>query len=46
MKALSVAWKDMHIFLRDRGAVINLFLLPLVFILVLSTAMQGFMGGD
>ena len=46
MKALSVAWKDMQIFLRDRGAVINMFLLPLVFILVLSTAMQGFMGGD
>jgi ABC-2 type transport system permease protein len=46
MKALNVAWKDMQIFLRDRGAVINLFLLPLVFILVLSTALQGFMGGD
>ena len=46
MKALNVAWKDVQIFLRDRGAVINLFLLPIVFILVLSTAMQGFMGGD
>ncbi|MGA9347710.1 MAG: ABC transporter permease [Anaerolineae bacterium] len=46
MKALNVAWKDVQIFLRDRSAVINLFLLPMVFILVLSTAMQGFMGED
>jgi ABC-2 type transport system permease protein len=46
MNALNIALKDIQIFLKDRGAVINLFLLPLVFILVLSTAMQGFMGAD
>lgn len=46
MNALNIALKDIQIFLRDRSAVINLFLLPMVFILVLSTAMQGFMGGD
>jgi len=46
MNALNIALKDMQIFLRDRGAVINLFLLPFVFILVLSTAMQGSMGRD
>jgi|LGVF01.1.fsa_nt_gb ABC-2 type transport system permease protein len=45
MKALNIALKDIQIFLKDRGAIINLFLLPMVFILVLSTAMQGLMGG-
>ena len=46
MNALNIALKDFRIFLKDRGAVINLFLLPMVFILVLSTAMQGLIGGD
>ena len=46
MKSLHIALKDIQITLKDRGALINMFLLPLVFILVLSTAMQGFMGGD
>ncbi len=46
MNALNIALKDFQIFLKDRGAVINLFLLPMVFILVLSTAMQGLIGGD
>ena len=45
MNALNIALKDFQIFLKDRGAVINLFLLPMVFILVLSTAMQGLIGG-
>jgi ABC-2 type transport system permease protein len=46
MNALNIALKDIQIILKDREAMINLFLLPLVFILVLSTAMQGLMGGD
>ena len=45
MNALNIALKDFQIFLKDRGAVVNLFLLPMVFILVLSTAMQGLIGG-
>ena len=45
MNALNIALKDIQIFLKDRGAMINLFLLPMVFILVLSTALQGLMGG-
>ena len=39
MKALSVAWKDISIFLKDRGSVVQLFLLPLLFIVVLSGAL-------
>ncbi len=46
MNALFIALKDFQIYLKDRGNIVNLFLLPLVFILVLSTAMQGFMGSD
>ena len=36
MKTLSVAGKDIQIFLRDRGQVFTLFLLPLVFILAFA----------
>jgi ABC-2 type transport system permease protein len=46
MKALHVAYKDIQILLKDRGALINMFLLPFVFIIVLSTALQGIMSGD
>jgi ABC-2 type transport system permease protein len=38
MKSLSVAWKDMQIFLKDRGQIFMLFLLPLVFILAFGFA--------
>ncbi len=43
-KALYIALKDMAILLTDRAAVIYLFLLPMVFILVLSAALGGLMG--
>jgi ABC-2 type transport system permease protein len=46
MNALHIAVKDFQIYLKDRGNVINLFLLPLVFILVLSSALGGLMGED
>jgi ABC-2 type transport system permease protein len=46
MKALQVAYKDFQILIKDRGALINMFLLPIVFIIVLSSALQGIMGGD
>jgi ABC-2 type transport system permease protein len=46
MKAFYIALKDIQIYLKDRGNIINLFLLPLVFILVLSTSMQGFTEED
>ncbi len=38
MKSLSVAWKDIQIFLKDRGQIFLLFLLPLVFILAFGAA--------
>ncbi len=41
MKALSVAFKDIQIFIKDRGALLQLFLLPLIFILVFSGALTG-----
>ena len=44
MSSLHIALKDIQIILKDRGMLINMFLLPLVFILVLSTALQGAMG--
>ena len=48
MQALSIAWKDMQIFFKDRGAVIQLFLLPLLFIVVFSGALAaiGSIGED
>lgn len=42
MSAFSIAWKDLQIFVRDRGAVFMLFLLPFVFILGFSFIGQGF----
>ncbi len=41
MNLLNVTYKDLQVFVRDRGSVFMLFLLPFVFILVLSLAMQG-----
>ncbi|MES0362123.1 MAG: ABC transporter permease [Anaerolineales bacterium] len=45
MKSLSIALKDLQILIRDRGEVIQLFLLPLLFIVVFSGAL-GAIGGD
>jgi ABC-2 type transport system permease protein len=39
MKALSIAFKDLQIFFKDRGAVLLLFLLPLVFVVVFTGAL-------
>jgi ABC-2 type transport system permease protein len=41
MKSLSIAWKDVQILLKDRGALVQMFLLPLVFVLVFSLAQAG-----
>jgi ABC-2 type transport system permease protein len=43
MSALSIAYKDLQIFVKDRGSLFMLFLLPLIFILVIAGA---FSGGD
>lgn len=45
MKSLSIAIKDLQILFKDRGEVIQLFLLPLLFIIVFSGAL-GALGGD
>jgi ABC-2 type transport system permease protein len=45
-KALYIALKDIQILLKDRASMIYLFLLPIVFILVLSTALGGLLGED
>lgn len=45
MKAFSVALKDLQILLKDRGALIQLFLLPLLFIVVYSAIAAEF-GGE
>lgn len=42
MSALSVAFKDIQIFLKDRGAILQLFLLPLLFIVAYSAVAAGF----
>jgi ABC-2 type transport system permease protein len=42
MNALSIAFKDIQIFLRDRGALFQLFLLPLVFIVAYSAVAASF----
>ncbi|HEY45057.1 MAG TPA: ABC transporter permease [Anaerolineae bacterium] len=42
MSALSVAFKDIQIFLKDRGALFQLFLLPLVFIVAYSAVTASF----
>jgi ABC-2 type transport system permease protein len=46
MSALSIALKDIQIFLKDRGAIIQLFLLPLLFIVAYSAVAAGFEAED
>lgn len=41
MNALHIAFKDIQIFVKERGNIAYMFLMPLVFILVLSLTMQG-----
>lgn len=45
MKSISIAIKDLQILFKDRGEVIQLFLLPLLFIIVFSGAL-GALGGE
>ena len=44
MNALNIALKDLQIFFKDRGAVVMLFLLPLLFIVVFSGALAAIGG--
>src|SRR5512136_2216570 len=46
MNLFNVTYKDLQVFVRDRGVVFTLFLMPFVFILVLSLAMQGMKLGE
>lgn len=46
MNALSIAFKDIQIFLKDRGALFQLILLPLIFIVVYSAVASGFESED
>ena len=41
MNALNIALKDLRIFFKDRGAIVQLFLLPLLFIVVFSGALAA-----
>ncbi len=45
MKTLSITFKDLQIFFKDRGAVVQLFLLPLLFIVVFSGALAAIGSG-
>jgi len=38
---LATAWKDLKILFKDIGGIATLFLMPLMFIIVMSTALQG-----
>jgi ABC-2 type transport system permease protein len=46
MKALSIAWKDLQILARDRGAALLLLLLPLVFVVVFTGALGSIGQGE
>ena len=44
--AISIAWKDLQIFFKDRGAMLSLFLLPLVFVIVFTGALGAIGKGE
>ena len=44
MKAISIALKDLQILFKDRGTLFQLFILPLLFILVFSGALSAISG--
>jgi ABC-2 type transport system permease protein len=46
MKSLSIALKDLQILIRDRGEIVQIFLLPLLFIVVLSGALGAIGQGE
>lgn len=43
---ISTTWKDMKILFKDIGGIATLFFMPLMFILVMSTALQGLFDAD
>ncbi|MGD8627156.1 MAG: ABC transporter permease [Anaerolineae bacterium] len=45
MKALSITFKDLKIMFKDRGILLQLFLLPLLFVLIFSGALSA-IGGE
>ena len=46
-KILALTWKDLKIFLKDRGGVVLIFVQPFMFILIISYALSGvFSAGD
>jgi len=46
MKTLSITFKDLQIFFKDRGTLFQLFILPLLFILVFSGALNAISASD
>ena len=40
-QVLSTTWKDLKILFKDIGGIVTLFLMPIMFIIVMSTALQG-----
>jgi ABC-2 type transport system permease protein len=46
MKTISIALKDLQILFKDRGALFQLFILPLLFIMVFSGALSAIGGGN
>jgi ABC-2 type transport system permease protein len=46
MKALSITFKDLKIMFKDRGILLQLFLLPLVFVLIFSGALSAVSGEE
>ena len=40
-QVLSITWKDLKILFKDIGGMTTLFLMPMMFIIVMSIAMQG-----
>ena len=40
MNIVSIAWKDIQIVLREKGQLIMLFLLPMVFVVVFSAVFE------
>jgi ABC-2 type transport system permease protein len=46
MKTISIAFKDLQILFKDRGVLFQLFLLPLLFILVFSGALGAISQGQ
>ena len=46
MKSLSIALKDLQIMFKERGEILQLFLLPLIFIIVFSGALSSLGGSE